>query len=97
MSASIQVLSDKKINQAMCRMIDESTKHLILITPYFDPPQKLKEKIVRAAASRNVQITLVIRDIRQEEKSDLQEATRTAIELMRSNNVKVKWLEWLHA
>ena len=45
----MEILNDKYLNEAVYNMVDDCKTYLILITPYFDPPESLKKRIVNAA------------------------------------------------
>ena len=92
----MEILNDKDLNEAVYSMVDDCKAKLILITPYFDPPESLKKRIVKAA-KRGVLITLIVRDIRKEEHASLTSSTKNALDLMLENGVSVKWATWLHA
>ena len=92
----MEILNDKYLNEAVYNMVDDCKTYLILITPYFDPPESLKKRIVNAA-KRGVLITLIVRDIRKEEHASLTSSTKNALNLMLENGVSVKWATWLHA
>jgi phosphatidylserine/phosphatidylglycerophosphate/cardiolipin synthase-like enzyme len=92
----MEILNDKDLNKAVYSMVDDCQTNLILITPYFDPPERLKKRIVNAA-NRGVQVTLIIRDIRKEEHAFLTSSTKNSLNLMLENGVSVRWVTWLHA
>lgn len=87
----MEVLSGTEISSHVIQLIESSRKLLVLVTPYFDPWDRLSTAIKAARTQHGVQVRLLLRggedQAKQEEK---------ARELM-SFGVEVDFLKRLHA
>lgn len=57
------LIHDKDLNDAVYSLIQDSSQNLALVTPYFDPSDRLLQYIERAV-DRGAKVTLLVRDIR---------------------------------
>ena len=84
-------LSDQLLKNGIFTLVRQSAQYLKLITPYFDPPQRLLREIL-AARRRNVTVTLVLR-----RDAILCPPARDAVDQLRGQGVVVSLVDWLHA
>ena len=90
------LVHDKDMNDAVYSLIQDSSHNLTLVTPYFDPADRLLLFIERAV-DRGAKVTLLVRDIREEPNTNLSETTKSKLQRMQAKGVRVQWLPWLHA
>lgn len=94
--SSESLVHDKELNNAIYDMIAKSTRSVFLISPYFNPPRTLLSNIMNASR-RGVQVTLIIRDQRDETNSRTDHASVAALAQLQANGITIKWAKWLHA
>jgi phosphatidylserine/phosphatidylglycerophosphate/cardiolipin synthase-like enzyme len=87
----MEVLSGTDISGEVLKLIDGAKERLLLVTPYFDPWDRLKMEIRRACGRPGLRVGLLLRGGEDKEKQEAKAAE------IRSFGAAVEYLSRLHA
>jgi hypothetical protein len=82
-----------ELNLQVRKLIEEADEFLILVTPYFDPPESIMRVIIKALQKKRVELTLIVR----KDKVNETFMERLDVTTISRGLGTVKCIDWLHA